>query len=245
MAVALHIAQPLLHLEDRNGPASGALRPARGERVHDEERAILDAALAERARAPRRAPSGPAELALMRYIAPPIQQRVYQVLSRHAHELLRRDARANVEDLVQQVLCHLFEEDARALRAWDPDREGSLSLKAWVAFVTTNRVLDQVRVKKQFDRQHVPSEPETLEQAGPDRPDASVEAEDLWSKIQREVLAQQSELGRRLFQWLIVEDRTNAEVRGEVDLSDDAIYQWRRRLRQGCDATWRRSKGEP
>lgn len=239
-ALAL-LAPPDPRLWDR--VAAGWDTRAETDPMHD-ERAILAAALAERARAPRGAPSGPAELALFRYIAPPVQVRVYRTLRAHASQWLARDAQRAVEDLVQHVLCGLFEGDARALRAWDPSRPGALSLRGWVGRFASLRVLDQISVRKQFDWMHVPSEPEAMERGpGTERPDASVEAGQLWDRIRREVLAEQSELGQRLFALLIEEDLANAELPPDLGLSDDALYQWRRRLRVETKAAWLRLWG--
>ena len=69
---------------------------------------------------------------VVRAFTPLIQVRVTRVLLRHRGRA-GRDARQEVADLTQEILCLLFANDARVLRMWDAAR--GLSLTNYVGLV--------------------------------------------------------------------------------------------------------------
>ncbi|MCP3963702.1 MAG: hypothetical protein GY719_38185 [bacterium] len=139
--------------------------------------------------------------------------------------------RQEVEDLVQEVFLALFSDGARVLLSWDPAR--GMSLKSFVRLVAERKAISILRSGRKNPRLEEPTSPEDLDdvcpRAGSERLVASRELlADLLERLEAEL----SPLGWRLFRWLFVEERSVAQICREADLSADAVYAWRSRLRR-------------
>src|SRR5262245_25583265 len=96
------------------------------------------------ARAARRDPAAAREL--VKLLHPVVQARVARVLWR-TRGAAGRDLRQEVEDMSQDVFAFLFQDGARALRAWEPER--GLSLANFVGLLAERRTLSTLRSARQ------------------------------------------------------------------------------------------------
>jgi RNA polymerase sigma factor (sigma-70 family) len=169
---------------------------------------------------------------LVAVLTPVIQARVARtLLARRAHLAGGRDVRQEVEDLTQDIFLALFAKDARVLRSWQAER--GMSLKNFVGLVSERQVVSFLRSGKRNPWQKEPSALEDLEretfEPGPEETTASREQARLLLERLRETL---SPLGSHIFQLLFVRELTLPETMAATDLSADAIYAWRSRLRR-------------
>lgn len=173
------------------------------------------------------------ESALSRFVdavTPVIQARVTRTLLRRG-ELAKVDVRPQVEDLTQEIFLVLFNDQARVLRDWDPER--GLSLLNFVGFVTERQVASILRTGKRNPWKEDPTLTEELDgqdsAAGPEDQAAS---RDVLRRLLSRLEEQLSPLGRQLFDLLYLRERSVGEVQSDTGLSPDAIYAWRSRLRR-------------
>jgi DNA-directed RNA polymerase specialized sigma24 family protein len=194
------------------------------------DRQRVDRALRELDAARPHAPSGPAVLELVTYLAPVIQNRVTRVLLAYGRDGDLNNLGALVDEQVQSVFGKLFEDRAHVLRLWD--EAGGLSLRNWVGRFATLRSKDSVRSAKRDPRREEAQPPEFFEQSlrGAGSSDG-VEAAELWTRVRAAVEAELSDRGRELLHLMFDRDASTVEIREATGLADDAIFQWRRRLR--------------
>lgn len=156
---------------------------------------------------------------------------------RVARTLLRRrgadaPARAQVEDFAQDVFEYLFRDEGRRLRQWDPER--GMSLENYVGMIAEQRVLAALRTRRHNPWTEEPTCAEHLAAALPPQasPDRDVAARQMLERLVDEVRAQLSPKGRQIFQRLVLEDRSVAEVSVELGMSPSALHAWSSRLRK-------------
>jgi RNA polymerase sigma factor (sigma-70 family) len=154
-----------------------------------------------------------------------------------AHLLLRRtaasgrNARQDLEDLVQEVFARLWADDGKLLRRWDPVR--GRSLDSWVRLVARSRVLDQLRSPRRN-----PAHGESLEDPEIDRAvsidapslAATIGAREDLERIQAHLREQLSERDWMLFIALFAEGCGVQQVSEEVGMTTAAVYQWKSRV---------------
>jgi DNA-directed RNA polymerase specialized sigma24 family protein len=209
-----------------------------------DERAMLDSALAEYAAGRPGAPSGPAVRALIRYLVPVVQARVTAAVLARGRGRMLDDLRAYVADHTQDVLGRLFANDWEALRRWDAAR--GLTLRNWVGRVASMRMLDELRPAKHDPFRSTATPPESFAAVGgAGRPDQEVETGELWARVRDEVVGKESAQGRAMFELLVERDLSTVEVREATGLKDDAIFQWRRRLRLAVNQALAKLGGAP
>lgn len=170
---------------------------------------------------------------LARLISPAIQVRVARALLRRAAPRARAgDVRSELEDMTQEVFVRLFANDARALRAWDPER--GLSLVNFVGLVAEREVSNVFHSGRRTPWN------DKLELQG------DVDARECWSvdlggerrqiykdlllKLCQRLQAWLSPRGRELFEVLYLEERPLAEVAERFGMQPSAIYAWRNRV---------------
>lgn len=163
-------------------------------------------------------------------MSPVIQARVVRGLLRRRPAREHRDIRQEVEDMTQEVFGALFAHDARALRAWDPER--GLSLANFVGLIADRQVVSILRSNRRNPWQDVPEELDDLER-GTD-PVASA-APQLESRRTLELLLDRmrealSPRGLELFQRLYVDEEPIEEVAQVMGMTRDAVYAWRNRV---------------
>ena len=156
--------------------------------------------------------------------------------ARVARALLRDDrstggVRQVVEDLVQQVYVDLFEDDAKVLRDWHPER--GLSLQNFVGLVAERRVYSTLRRTRRNPWTEEPGEAPLFERPatapGPERRAGSRQR---LRRMLEGLRAELSPLGWRVFELLFLRELPVSDVGFETGLSRDAVYAWRSRLRR-------------
>src|SRR5262245_49790883 len=78
-------------------------------------------------------------------LPPVIRRRVWRVLQRSGRARGQTPAQ-ELDDIVQEIFVVLFEDGAKALRAWDPAR--GLSLAAFVGLVAERQAISLMRSRK-------------------------------------------------------------------------------------------------
>jgi RNA polymerase sigma factor (sigma-70 family) len=165
--------------------------------------------------------------ALVERLSPVIERRVAATLWQRSG---RRDVRQEVKDMTQAVFLSLFEEDGKALRAWDPAR-GS-ALEGFVALLAHRQVISILRRGRTSPWPDEPKESEWLEAIPADvpLPEQIVASREHLRALLDRVREELSPLGLEMFQRLIVDEEPLDEVGAKLGKSADALYQWRSRL---------------
>jgi RNA polymerase sigma-70 factor (ECF subfamily) len=160
-------------------------------------------------------------------VLPLIHSRVARLLARDARA---RRARSEVEDLTQDVLVALLDNDARALRAWDPARGRSLS--SFIVLLTDHAAWSILRDPKRTPWREEPSDDETIEAAAPEagEPEAAAASREMLFAVSQRLRAEVSPRGIELFTMLVVEGRSIEEVCAAFAMTRDAVYAWRYRF---------------
>lgn len=157
------------------------------------------------------------------------------IQARVARRLLRspasKDVRQDVKDLSQDVFLHLFEKSGRVLRSWDPDR--GMSLENYVGLIAERRAISHFRSGKSNPWRET------------DNLDDVQEPQDETNLIERQVSGESdlsavlacmkqslSPLGWRLFDLLYINEQSIEQVHFETNMSADALYAWRSRLKK-------------
>ncbi len=165
-------------------------------------------------------------------LLPTIQTRVARVLYRYRSRSGQRDVAQEVEDLTQESFVTLFADDARVLRSWNPERGSSLA--GWVGLVVERNVGALLRTKKRSPWTEIPTEQDRLESVTPSPVAWEQRVHDRFRllHIAEELQQAVSPLGFHIFRRLFVDECTDEELRNELDMSSEALYVWRHRLRQ-------------
>lgn len=169
--------------------------------------------------------------ALVDALTPTIQARVTLALQRRAALGRGRVLRQEVLDMTQEVFLALFDHDARILRRWDPDR--GASLKTFVGLVAEREVRAVLRSRRRSPWTEDPTAPDDFampsEAADADR---RVAGKQTLRAVLDRLRTRLSERGLLLFRALVVEQRPVDEVAQTHDMTRDAIYAWRSRLKR-------------
>jgi len=151
-----------------------------------------------------------------------------------------RDPRQEVQDLVQGALIALFENDARELRRWDPDRGRSLeSFVRLVARRRVSRLLSQRRGNPWGD--------EAMEYRERHSDDFArrLEHRARLGEILEVLHARMSPRDAELFDLLFVQGLEPAEVAEQLSMSRGAVNAWSYRTRkQAKDVAHRLAQGK-
>lgn len=168
--------------------------------------------------------------ALVSFLMPVVQLRISRVLSTAAGASRRRNLREEVEDMSQEVFATLFDNDAKVLRAWSPDR--GLSLRNFVGMVARRKAHAILSVRKRNPWYEEPIEDSVVERALPEAADAegSLAAKQIIATAMARLEAEQSERGKHIAGLIFKDGLDNAEVVAATGLKTDAVYQWRSRL---------------
>ena len=172
-------------------------------------------------------------------LTPIIQARVARALMRSRMQASWQRIRQEVEDLTQEVFAALFENNARAIRAWDPDK--GMSLTSFVALYASRQAVSILRTKKRSPWTEDPTLSDDLEKNadnahlekgtdGATNPEARVSSKELLSKLFERLTQELSPLGLELFRLVCVQELPLSEVCEKTNMSPDAVYAWRSRL---------------
>ncbi len=167
--------------------------------------------------------------ALVAYVLPVVRARASRVLARSGSRK-GRDARQEVEDLAQEVFVALFEQDARTLRAWTPER--GLSLLNFVGLVAERECCSVLRSGRRSPWRDGAEELEVIEHALPAEPAAleRIISRDLLLALGDRLREQLSLRGLEMFERLLVQEESVESVSLALEMSADAVYAWRSRL---------------
>jgi RNA polymerase sigma factor (sigma-70 family) len=190
--------------------------------ITDPSRELIEQALARRPEAARQ---------LVDRLYPAIQSRVARVLYR-AGRASGRNARQEVEDMVQDVFASLFEHDGRALRAWDPAR--GLPVEQFAALLAERHVVSVLRSGRRSPWTEDPTLDTTLELKGDPTasPEPALLSRELLAALLDRLRMALSPLGMHLFELIYVDQREVEEVAVTMKMTADAVYAWRSRLRK-------------
>lgn len=138
-----------------------------------------------------------------------------------------RDLRQEVEDMVQEVFVELFEDDAKTLRRWDPER---LPLEAFVGYVARIRTAEVLRSRRSPWRED-PNPPDEL----PDRslrrtPEDDALSQDELRKVHLCLTAGFRPADAHLFELFFLRQVSPQEAADASGRSVAAVYKWRSRL---------------
>jgi RNA polymerase sigma factor (sigma-70 family) len=160
-------------------------------------------------------------------LSPVIERKVAATLWRRTPG---RDVRQEVRDMTQAVFVSLFEDDAKALRAWDPDR--GAPLESFVSLLAHRQVISILRRGRTSPWPDEPTEAERLERLTPTElgPESVIASREHLTVLLDRIREELSPLGLELFQRLIVDEEPLAEIAAKVQKSEQALYQWRSRL---------------
>jgi RNA polymerase sigma-70 factor (ECF subfamily) len=170
--------------------------------------------------------------ALVLRLSPVVQRRVCRPLasSRAAHG--RSVQRSEVLDLTQQVLLLLFDRDSRVLRSWAPER--GLSLANFVGLVAEREAKAILRSGRRSAWAEKPTSEDDVsafaldDRALEDHVVSREELQKLWHRLEEQL----SPRGLELFQALLIEQLSIEELAERFDMSPNALYTFRSRLRQ-------------
>ena len=132
--------------------------------------------------------------------------------------------------MTQAVFLSLFEDDGKALRAWDPDR-GS-PLESFVSLLAHRQVISILRRGRTSPWPDEPTETDRLNAiAGPaPAPDEIVGSREHLGELLDRIREELSPTGLDLFQRLIIDEEPLADVSRKVNKTPETLYQWRSRL---------------
>ncbi len=158
------------------------------------------------------------------------------VQSRAERKLLssssNRDVRQDVKDYTQDVFLHLFDRQGQILKDWQPER--GMSLDNYVGLVAERRVISLLRSGKRNPWRETEALENVDEPTGREDLESSAVRSDRLSRLLTRLRGSLSPLGWQLFELLYIKEQSVSEVQQQVNLSADAVYAWRSRLRKAA-----------
>lgn len=169
-----------------------------------------------------------AQRRLVRELSPAIHWNVAKMLRRwRMGPAAGRNLRQEVEDMVQEVFVELFEDDAKTLRRWDPDR---LPLEGFVGYIARIRTAEVLRSRRSPWRED-PRENDDLPRPSLERtPEDDALSRDHLRRIHLCLLAGFGPDDARLFDLFFLREVAPQEAADAVGRSVAAVYKWRSRL---------------
>jgi RNA polymerase sigma-70 factor (ECF subfamily) len=165
---------------------------------------------------------------LVRRLRPVVQAEVAHLLMRCA-PAQGRNARQEVEDMVQEVFAGLWASSGKLLRQWSPER--GRSLDSWVRLVARSRALDLLRSRRRTPwGDDTSAGDEIAEHADGRRASEAMIARDLLARLEAHLREHLTDRDWMLFLSVVVERTPIKQVAAETGMSPDAIYQWRSRF---------------
>jgi DNA-directed RNA polymerase specialized sigma24 family protein len=165
--------------------------------------------------------------ALIDRLTPVVHVRVARALERWRSGR-GRDRRQEVADIAQEVFVSLFANDARALRAWDPERGASLS--TYIGLISEHQVASILRSGRRnpwTEEPMVDPDASAQKDAGPE---AQLVARNLFASVLDRIRAELTPRGLDLFYALMVEEQPIDEVCTRTGMTSEAVWAWRSRL---------------
>lgn len=124
----------------------------------------------------------------------------------------------------------LFDKECAVLRSWDP--QGGLSLDNFVGLVAHRHALSVLRSKRRnpYSEEAVDDLDQRASQSS--RPDGIVVAQRTLAQLVARLEQELSPKGLHLFQRIFMDEADVADICEELDMTRDAVYAWRSRLRK-------------
>jgi RNA polymerase sigma-70 factor (ECF subfamily) len=168
--------------------------------------------------------------ALVDSLTPVIQARVARTLCRNHPTGPARDVRQEVQDLVQEVFVSLFENDARVLRSWQPER--GLSLDNFVGLVAERQAASILRSGRRSPWTEEAQDMALLDElpGDVDGPEDHVASREVLRALLGRVRESLSPRGLELFHRLMVQREEVPSICASTQMSPDSVYAWRSRL---------------
>lgn len=165
-------------------------------------------------------------------LGPAIQRRAARALALRRWQSKGRPVRQELDDLTQEVFVALFERGGRVLLSWDPER--GLSLEGFAGLVAERQVASILRSGRRSPWTEDPTDAELLAEQleDPRSAEASVLDADLLDHLLDRFRAQATPMALHLFDLLWVRELPIDAVCSETQLSADAVYAWRSRIRK-------------
>lgn len=172
---------------------------------------------------------------LMGALTPVVQARVARALWSHRGQAKGRDLRQETADLTQDVFVALFEQDGKALRAWDPDK--GASLQNFVGLIAERQVMSVLRSRRRNPWSEDPTEDQAMD-VRPVAPDAEARAvsRDQLAILYERLRGQLTPRGLELFELHVIRGREVQELAEAFEMTPDAIYAWKSRLKRTLSA---------
>jgi RNA polymerase sigma-70 factor (ECF subfamily) len=129
---------------------------------------------------------------------------------------------------VQEVFLALFDNDARALRAWEPSRA---ALPAFISVIAEHEVASIMRSgRRRPYRDEEDGGIAVDDFVGDVSTDSIVESQELLDALLERLRAELSPKGLELFYMLLVDELPIDEICAKTAMSRDAVYAWKSRL---------------
>lgn len=183
--------------------------------------------------------------ALVLRLSPVVQRRVCRPLASSRAARGRGVERSEVLDLTQQILLLLFDRDSRVLRSWDPER--GLSLANFVGLVAEREAKAILRSGRRSAWAERPTTEDDVallaidERAPEDQAVSREELQKLWHCLEEQL----SPRGLELFHALLIEQLSIEELAARFNMSANALYTFRSRLRQQVQEIRRQLSSTP
>jgi RNA polymerase sigma factor (sigma-70 family) len=149
-----------------------------------------------------------------RVLCPILEARVARHLAR------RQGGRQDLGDRVQQVLLRLFEDDAAALRRWDPARG---SLATYVGAIADHTMISELR--------RPPGQAPTDAPDDARSPDSGPESKAAFRSLMAALVDDLGEEDFTLFRLVYMEELSPDEIAALLEMKRDAVYKRIQRLR--------------
>lgn len=183
---------------------------------------------------------------------PELYAQLWPVLHAQAQLALRvwrrpRIGDEDAEDLAMRAVEHLFGDDARVLRTWNPAQG---SLKSWAARVAKNLYIDRMRLegrRGELFAEHL----ERLRSSpapAPATPESLVGAQEQWDRVLACIRARiDRPEGLAILAELLTPGQTDDMILARhTGLTREALFRWRNRIKtleQECRAKIERGEG--
>lgn len=164
-------------------------------------------------------------------LSPIIARRVTATLWR-VRSARRANVRQDAADLIQDVFLSLFQNDGKALRAWDPRR--GMSLDSFVGLLAQHQVISLLRSGRISPWREDPldtDEVAEIDSAAP-TPEALFSSREKLSALLERVRQSLSPRGLELFQRMFIDEEPIEQLVAATGMTRDALYQWRSRLQR-------------
>ena len=132
------------------------------------------------------------------------------------------------KDLLQDVLLELLRNGAQELRRWKPER--GLSLEGFVRLVARRFVARKLARRSRDRQRFLATAPDVVDMEPVEACEGEVARRHDLDLVLRELYARMSERDRVLFDRLIVEECTVADVAAELGMTLAAVKKWRTRI---------------